>query len=243
MPSSSVKPFSNHVKNLIGQKSGRLTVVEFSRVKKDRALWKCECSCGGTCIVSGDTLNSGKTRSCGCLRQEASRRQGKKNRKHGHAMGANKLTSPEYNTWFGMKQRCYDKKSNSYERYGARGISVCERWRKSFVNFLADVGEKPGPEFSLDRINNSGNYEPGNTRWSTRKEQGRNKRNNRFIEFQGERLCVSEWVEKLGIPRSRIIWRLDEGWSDEKALTTPSRKKKKPTQHESPPRGCGALAN
>ena len=107
-----------------------------------------------------------------------------------------------------------------YPRYGGRGITVCERWRSSFENFLADMGRRPGPEYSLDRINNDGNYEPGNCRWATIGEQAMNRRDNHWIEFNGERRCLTEWARHLGINRATLQYRIAH-MSTAEALTMP----------------------
>lgn len=113
-------------------------------------------------------------------------------------------------------------KASDSRHYAERGIGVCDRWL-SFENFLADMGEKPGPEFSLDRrINVNGNYEPSNCRWATQVQQHRNKRSNRLLTWRGETLPTSEWAERVGIERHTIGYRIRHGWSVEAALTTPA---------------------
>ncbi len=132
-------------------------------------------------------------------------------RKHGCARKAGR--SPEYQSWLCMRGRCYQLTNNRYHSHGGRGIVVCERWKCSFKNFLADMGPKPSPKHQLDRIDNDGDYEPGNCRWVTPKEQSNNTRRNRYL---------SEWATKIGIERRTIAGRIDYcGWSVEAALTTP----------------------
>lgn len=134
--------------------------------------------------------------------------------------------TPTYQSWQAMLKRCTNPNHIFYKYYGGIGIKVCERWRK-FENFLADMGERPADR-SLDRINNDGNYEPGNCRWATRKEQGRNTRANKFITFRGETLCLEEWALRTGLGKYVLSHRLSTGkWSIEKALTTPLMKKLK----------------
>lgn len=123
--------------------------------------------------------------------------------------------------WFGMKQRCNNPKHEAYARYGGRGIKICERW-ESFQNFMEDMGPRPGPEYSIERLNNDLGYEPSNCKWATRTEQSRNTRNNRRLTYNGETLCVSEWAERFGLHHNRITKRLESGWSVEEALTTPA---------------------
>jgi len=119
-----------------------------------------------------------------------------------------------------MMSRCRNSADPSYDIYGGRGISVCDRWN-SFDNFLEDMGPRPSCDHSIERINVDGNYEKSNCRWGTWKEQGRNRRNNRRLTYKGRTLCVMEWAEELGIRWGTLFARLDRGWSAEKALTTP----------------------
>jgi len=141
------------------------------------------------------------------------------NKIHGHALKFN--ASPEYKSWSGIIQRCCNPKSPAYNRYGGRGIKVCPEWRDSFQKFLKHVGCRPTPTHSIDRIDNNGNYEPGNVRWATIKEQAQNKRTNQKVTYNGETLCVSEWSRRLGIGGKVIGNRLNKGWSAKDALTTP----------------------
>ncbi len=125
--------------------------------------------------------------------------------------------------WMNMLQRCYNPKSVKYATYGERGIQVCQRWRDSFAAFLEDMGESP-PKMTLDRKDNDGNYEPGNCRWATMKEQQRNRKNNRWIEAFGYRRTMAEWSELNGIPTCQIWSRITYGWSPERAVSVPLRK-------------------
>ena len=143
------------------------------------------------------------------------------NYRHGQAKkGQN---SKEYRTWGDMISRCENPSVERYPRYGGRGIKICERWRRSFADFFADVGAAPSPELTLDRIDNNGNYEPGNIRWATRAEQTKNGSRTRWIEFRGERRTICEWADHVGVNRTTLQARLDRcGWSVERALTTPT---------------------
>ena len=123
-----------------------------------------------------------------------------------------------YMTWNGMKARCLNKKDKTYHRYGGRGITVCERWMK-FKNFFADMGEKP-VGLTLERINNNGNYEPGNCRWATAFDQNRNQRRTVNITFDGKTMCQTDWADHLGMGHRGLAWRLKH-WPLEKALTSP----------------------
>ena len=131
-----------------------------------------------------------------------------------------------------MQQRCYNKNARPYYLYGGRGIGVCQRWRDSFAAFLADLGPKPGLGFSIDRIDNQGDYEPSNCRWATNKQQRRNQRGYAEIVFKGQSLPLSEWAARIGIARATLRYRLRH-WSRKRALTTPPnpklQRKTKPT--------------
>jgi hypothetical protein len=138
--------------------------------------------------------------------------------------------SPEYRAWTSMKSRCYRESDASYGNYGGRGIQGCERWRDSFETFLTDIGMRPSAEYSLDRYPNiDGDYESGNCRWATRREQSQNRRSSVLIEFHGETRCIVEWERLLGFPRGGIQRRLYRGWSAEKALATPRNPKHRST--------------
>lgn len=153
--------------DLSGQQFGRLTVIRrhAGALPRYGVHWDCVCACGSETVTHGTELKKGKARSCGCLQREL---QGNKQRTHGMS------GTPTFTAWARMKQRCYDRACPKYYRYGARGVIVCERWLNSFENFLSDMGEKPSGR-SLDRIDNDGNYEPGNCRWATASQQVRNR--------------------------------------------------------------------
>jgi hypothetical protein len=192
-------------KDICGQRFGRLVAVESADAS--RFQWLCRCDCGATNVVRGSNLLSGNTRSCGCLRVGVT--------KHGYA------NTSTYKIWVMMRQRCGNPRDSGYPLYGARGITVCARWH-SFDAFLADMGPRPSPKHSIDRIDNDGPYSLDNCRWATPTEQARNSRRNRFIEHAGHTLCLSAWAEKTGLDSAKIwarIYRL--GWTVERALTTP----------------------
>lgn len=125
-----------------------------------------------------------------------------------------------YNIWLSMRQRCINPNNQAYDRYGGRGIKVCDRWLHSFENFLADMGERPRG-LTLERIDNDGDYGPGNCRWATYKEQGCNQRSNNRLTFQGETLTVAQWARKLGVRDQFLRVRLSRGWSVEETLGRP----------------------
>jgi hypothetical protein len=201
-------------RDLTGQVFGRWVVVAFSGyVGPNReAFWECRCDCGVTRPVRAASLLNGRSSSCGCYNRE---------RVSWVATSHGKCTSREYRIWANMIQRCHNSSSSAYDRYGGRGIQVCPQWRNSFDDFLEHMGESPSKDHSIDRIDNNGNYEPGNCRWATRDEQMLNTRRNRRYEFSGKSLTIGEWSEVLGIDKGTLVSRLKLGWSVEKTLSTP----------------------
>lgn len=123
-----------------------------------------------------------------------------------------------------MKDRCYRKKTEAFERYGGRGIIVCPQWLNSFEQFLSDMGPRPSLQHSLDRKTNDGNYEPENCRWATDAEQRRNQRRSRIITIMGQTLCAKDWAVQYGINYKTLHMRLKHGWDPLEALTRPIRK-------------------
>lgn len=169
--------------DLVGRRFGRLLVVAPapSAVLPDGrkvVQWACQCDCGGEVIVYANSLRRGLTKSCGCWAKELHVNRGCTLRlKHGKARKDRQGRQiSEYKAWVSMKQRCYNPNARGYENYGGAGVTVCDRWRKSFENFYADMGDKPAPDYSLDRVNPFGNYEPGNCRWADKVTQSRNTR-------------------------------------------------------------------
>ncbi len=200
------------VKDITGFESGRLTALRFVELREHRSFWEFQCACGRTTVVIGVNVTNGNTTSCGCYAGESrvirlTRHGGSRTR--------------EYSCWRAMLNRCSKPNNTHYEYYGGRGIIVCERWH-TFENFIVDMGFAPSPKHSLDRFpNNDGNYELGNVRWATRKEQMRNMRTNRFITYEGVTLCLIEWAERTGLKSTRIRQRLLAGWEIGRALTQP----------------------
>lgn len=158
--------------NMIGNKYGRLEVLdEVKEREKGHILYNCVCDCGGRCKVFGFNLRNGHTVSCGCKRKEDASIIGKNNKTHGQS---SKVT-PAYSSWKAMKERCLNPNATGFEHYGGRGITICPEWIESFEAFFADMGPREKHQ-SIDRILVDGNYEPGNCRWATAKEQNNNQR-------------------------------------------------------------------
>ena len=201
-------------KDITGEKYGRLTVI--NRIGRNRSgsiTWLCKCDCGNEMVTSGKSLRSGKTRSCGCGRNEKIAAIGKKNATHGGRH--TKL----YSHWTIMKARCNNPKNNRYELYGGRGITVCAEWANSFEafrNWALANGYRDG--LTIDRKDTNGPYCPENCRWATAKQQNNNRRSNRVITHNGETHTLAQWAELTGIKSGTIQTRLTRGWTVEKAL-------------------------
>ena len=189
------------LKDLTGQRFGRLTVIERAENKGEEACWKCRCDCNNEVFVRGSSLRKGTTKSCGCLVE--------KNRiKHGMRH------TPIYNTWCHIKARCLNSSNNDYKYYGGRGITMYPEWINNFQAFydyvskLEHYGEKG---YTLDRIDNNGNYEPNNLRWADKKTQRRNQSRIHFVEYEGVLMSLTEASEKSGIPRDTLKSRSKRG--------------------------------
>ena len=158
---------------LNGLRVGRLVVISRADTEQNGGVrWRCSCDCGGETIVRSYSLRVGRIRSCGCLGQERARTNGFKNATHGHTRGGK---SSEYRTWLNMRRRCEDHRRAVFKYYGGRGIKVCAEW-SDFAAFLRDMGPRPFPKATIDRIDVNGHYEPHNCRWATWKQQQQNKR-------------------------------------------------------------------
>jgi len=199
-----------------GQTFGRLTAICF--LKNDRhhhSVWLFSCSCGAKKEITAIYAYKGLTRSCGCLRKETTTKL-----KTIHGLKNNNA----YEIWCGIKKRCFNKKCKEYPLYGARGITVHPEWVASFKSFYDHVGPRPSKSHSIDRINNDGNYEPGNVRWATSIEQANNKRNNSILTVFGKKKTIAEWERDIGCSKELIRQRIKKlGWSAEKAILTPKR--------------------
>lgn len=197
-----MRPF----KNLINNKYGSLTVIEYNpeRDHYGKILWKCKCDCGTEIIVRGESLISGNTTSCGCNRINKTKET---NTIHGNS------GSLEYYIWQQMKNRCTNPNAKYYEYYGGRGIKISDRWLNSFENFYADMGPKPTNQHSIDRIDNNGNYEPGNCRWGTKIEQMNNRSNNIIVNYKNKEYTLAEISRTFNINYDLLRQRVNRGWS------------------------------
>jgi hypothetical protein len=201
-------------RNWTGEKIGRLVVGEcLGKRMGDYPvyLWKCVCECGAEFVTSSDSLRSGRTVSCGCANRD----------KNISRATHRSVKTAEYGIWIQIKRRCDCPRYWAYRRYGGRGITMCDTWRNSFLDFLRDIGERPSSKHSIDRINNDGNYEPGNVRWATSSEQCRNRRSNRLVTVDGVTKTIIEWSEFSGIKWCTINARLGAGWEPRDAISLP----------------------
>lgn len=203
-----------------GHKHGRLVAIELaSRDQWGAALWRFRCDCGNAdYIARADQVRRGVIISCGCLRHERAAERCRIRTKHGHSRKDSR--SPEYRTWRNMLDRCNNPKTDNYDRYGGRGITVCDRW-SVFEDFLLDMGPKPAANFSIGRINNDGHYEPTNCRWEHVTQQARNKSTSRLVVYRGKSMTIAEACQITAIPRNVVDARLNRGWTPERAVTTP----------------------
>jgi hypothetical protein len=195
-------------------KFGRLTVLGEAphRSADGRVMWQLRCDCGTEFERTAKVVKNGNTKSCGCLAREMTAARNRANATHGMS------NTSTHNVWTNMKERCLNPNHKSFNRYGGRGITICQRWLDSFQNFLDDMGTMP-IGMSLDRKDVNGNYEPGNCRWATSEEQANNKANNRVLEFKGKKQTIAQWAREVGMSREALRHRLNAGWSSEDALT------------------------
>lgn len=190
----------------IGKKYNQLTVekvIDIGKRTTGKITYYLEtiCSCGKRKNITLREIVYGGTKSCGCLQ------------KYHYKKG-----TPEYKTWDCIKGRCYNKNNHNYKHYGERGIVVCEEWKDDFVAFHIYMGDRPSKKHSIDRVDVNGNYEPGNVRWATSKQQGRNRRNNTVFFYQNKRWCLTEMAEHFNINKQRIQYKIKMGWSHEKIV-------------------------
>lgn len=219
-----------------GEKYGRLLVLSvdydlYYEYKPTTA--RCVCDCGVERIVRIAGLRSGASQSCGCLaRENASctfRRHGES--QHGTRRGR---ATKEYRTWGGIKQRCLNKNTAMYSYYGGRGITMHESWKYDYEQFVADVGRCPPDKRTLDRIDNNGNYEPGNVRWSTHIDQANNTRHNVWLTAFGKTMTLVQWARYANLPYHTLRNRHNGGWTDEQAIASPHGLLRRPPGNELP---------
>lgn len=210
--------------DLSGQRFGRLVAVSRVSEKGNKSVkWLCRCDCGQTTQSSASNLRSGASQSRGCQRTETLT-------KHGGARKAG--SSSEYTAWGNMKERCYNESNKEFANYGDRGVYVCDGWRNDAAAFLCDMGPKPSRDHSVDRRDNNGSYTcgkcddciakgaPMNCRWATRSEQMRNTRANVMLTYGGDTMPLVAWAERLGLTHTCLVYRLNLGWSVDRALST-----------------------
>lgn len=208
--------------NFTGKHFGLLLIVSYAgRNTSNASRWRCRCACGGEVSKGSRYLLTAKTPNCGCLDRQLA-----KDRATTHGRSRTR----EFYIWSGMKARCTNINDDGYPHYGARGVRVCERWLRSFEAFLADMGQAPSKRHTLERIDNTGDYEPANCRWATPQEQARNRPGfNRLLTFLGQTKCLSEWAEEIGVFPKTLWMRLQAGYTVERALTQPLRVRKDST--------------
>lgn len=203
------------LKNLIGSKYNKLTIISKGDIRKGHRYWTCECDCGNITLVNTNSLRSGSVKSCGCSRIKC----GSLDYKTGKIK---KL----YRVWSSMKERCLRKNHHAYKDYGERGITVCDNWIVNYKNFemwALNNGYKEG--LSIDRIDNNGNYNPENCRWSTHKDQQNNRRLTVRIKYNNIEKSINEWAEYLKVPVGRLRYRLNSGWEIKDVLFLPKYKR------------------
>lgn len=208
------------INEFIGKKFNRLLLLqELPTIKtsggNSKRIGSFECDCGVVKSIEIQSVIHNITNSCGCLNKEiATKRAKERNYKHGEAK------SSEYNAWRSMKKRCLNPKNFHFKHYGGRGIKISDEWVNSFENFINDMGKKPSKEYSLERLENNGNYTKENCIWATKMQQCQNQRTNKNIDYKGEIKCVSEWARLLNMSHEKLSYRLFKAnYSIEKAFT------------------------
>ena len=214
------------LRDLTGMRFGKLTAVERdSSIRAGRTFWICQCDCGEIVSVRSNGLLTGNTQSCGCTRRDKLVARNKSNSTHGAKR--NGEVERLYSIWESMKRRCYSQSHEGYKYYGARGIVVCDEWKNDYESFKKwSLSNGYNKSLTIDRINADGNYCPENCRWTSAKEQANNRRNNRVVEYDGERFTIAQLSEKTGLSYRTLDYRLSHGWEVQKAIEQPSKRRK-----------------
>lgn len=193
--------------DVTGQRFGSLCVLGVAGTNNKNVYFHCKCDCGREKPILRQNLTSGRQFTCGCIRPQTM---------HGHG------NTPEYHIWYGMLERCNNPEHIQFKNYGGRGILVCGEWSDDVAVFVRDMGPRPSPRHSVDRINNDGNYEPGNCRWATPKQQAKNKRLPKradAVTYMGRTMSITQWALTVGLKPGTLHARLNRGgWSLEDAM-------------------------
>lgn len=200
-----------------GSRFGSWVAVAIDRTNGHRTWWRVRCDCGAAAVVRADSLTTGGSKRCVTCQSEVSRQT---HTRHGETR------DPTWRSWASMRERCENPNFSAFKDYGGRGVKVSARWQ-SYEAFVQDVGYRPAGT-TLDRIDCSGDYEPGNCRWATPKQQARNKRRTVYLEVNGERKSLSEWAEDRGFSHITFYKRYAAGWSDQDIVNTPKLAKSSP---------------
>lgn len=210
--------------DLTGQQFNRLKVIRRAPNRGKQTYWLCECQCENKTLkeVRGADLKNGTTKSCGCWKKEVDMQKIKEfNKSIGyeeHGMSDSRI----YSIWLDMNRRCADENRERFKDYGGKGIEVCNSWKNSFKSFKDwALANGYSEELTIDRIDNNGDYEPDNCKWSTYKEQNNNRGYHRFVEINGVVKNVTQWCEELGMDKHLVRSRIHKGWSEEEALLIP----------------------
>lgn len=198
--------------DIAGHRFGKLVAVLPVAMTKSGAVWLFQCDCGEEKQVRLGNVRNGHTSSCGCLHRQKAKEA---NTTH------NMSRTAVYKVWAAMVGRCCNPDDAGYPHYGGRGINVAQRWRESFAAFIEDMGPRPTANHSIERLDNDGNYEPGNCVWLVQKEQGQNTRRVRRFRFRGSHLTIRQLSLQYGIPHRSLLRRIDAGWPIERAVLEP----------------------
>jgi hypothetical protein len=216
---------------LEGRRFGALVVLRREGRRAHSATWLCQCDCGQQVVSRSDRLRLGRQKACGL--------NGHKWYKH-LPRAVSSTHRSENKSWRSMHERCKNQHCHNYNRYGGRGIKICPAWDK-FEVFLKDMGPKPTPKHTIERIDNDGNYEPGNCCWATRKEQTRNTGRTITVKYEGEKILLIDLIEKLGLNNYVVRSRLQLGWTLADAMQIPVRRHKKHHRSSKPKQALPAL--